>query len=184
MKIYFAALTFIMSSLVFDASAQLNFDYTEGKILLKGSVLDMQSKVLLPNASIVIQNRKKGQSADADGKFQIYVYPSDTLRFSSLGYIWKEIPVSGIPESMRYSLEILLMKDFYKLREVTIYPFSNKREFEEAFVRGEGIAHNVLVPGIEAPKYIHKEKAKFYNPISSIYERVKKKRAGNPDFKP
>jgi hypothetical protein len=28
------------------------------------------------------------------------------------------------------------------------------------------------------------EKAKFYNPISSIYERVKKKRAGNPDFKP
>jgi hypothetical protein len=183
-KIKLAAFSFFFLIISSNMSAQLNFDYTEGKILLKGTVVDMQSKAILPNASIVIHNRNKGQSADAEGKFQIYVYPTDTLRFSSLGYIWKEIPVNGIPESMRYSLTILLMKDFYKLKEVTIYPFSNKREFEEAFVKGEGIANNVLVPGIEAPKYIHKEKAKFYNPISSIYERVKKKRAGNPDFKP
>ncbi len=175
---------FLIIFLTLNISAQLNFDYTEGKILLKGTVVDMQSKAHLPNASIVIQNRKKGQSADADGKFQIYVYPSDTLRFSSLGYIWKEIPVSGIPETMRYSLDVNLMKDFYKLKEVTIYPFSNKREFEDAFIRGDGMANIVLVPGVAAPKYLHKEKAKFYNPISSIYERLMKKRAGNPDFRP
>jgi hypothetical protein len=167
------------------AKSQLNFEYTEGKILLKGKVLDLQSKTALSNASIVVENRKKGMSANLEGEFQIYVYPFDTLRFSSLGYIYKEIPVGGIPEEMRYSLKIELMKDFYKLKEVTIYPFRDKKEFEVAFVKGDGVPQVVNVPGMEPAKYYHKEKAKFYNPISTIYEKLKnKRRAANPDFKP
>jgi hypothetical protein len=126
------------------ANAQLNFDYTEGKILLKGQTFDMQTHSALPNASIVVINRKKGLSSDGEGKFQIYVYPTDTLKFSYMGYIPKEIPVSGIPEEMRYTLNIDIIRDFYKLKEVTIFPFSNKREFAEAFIKGEGIPANVI----------------------------------------
>jgi len=166
------------------ASAQLNFDYTEGKILLKGQTFDMQTHSALPNASIIVINRKKGLSSDGEGKFQIYVYPTDTLKFSYMGYIPKEIPVSGIPESMRYTLNVDIIRDFYKLKEVTIFPFSNRREFAQAFIKGEGVPTNVIVPGIAPPKYLHKEKTKFFNPISSIYERLKNKRAANPDFRP
>lgn len=165
-------------------AAQLNFDFTEGKILLKGKVIDLQSHTPLSNAAVVIQNRKRGIVADADGNFQMYVYANDTLHFSMLNYVAKDIAVAEIPDSMRYSLEIQLLRDFYKLKEVTIYPFANRREFAEAFVKGEGVPKAVLVPGIEAPTYNHKEKAKFYNPISSIYNKIKSKRAADPDFKP
>lgn len=165
--------------------AQLNFEYTEGKILLKGKITDLQTHSSLPNASIVIKARKKGLVADEDGNFQIYVYPSDTLRFSSLNYIYKDVEVAEIPDSMRYSLNITLMRDFYKLKEVTIYPYASKREFEEAFVKGSGVPKNILVPGIDAPTYKHKEKAKFYNPISTIYNRIKSKRSvADPNFEP
>lgn len=167
------------------AKSQLNFENTEGKILLKGKVVDLQTKSSLPNAAIVITNRKKGITADLNGDFQIYVYPTDTLKFTSLGYIYKEIPISGIPEEMRYSLTVELVKDFYKLKEVTIYPFRNKQEFGVAFVKGDGVPQVVNIPGMEPAKYYHKEKAKFYNPISTIYEKLKnKRRAANPDFKP
>lgn len=167
------------------AKSQLNFENTEGKILLKGKVIDLQTKSSLPNAAIVITNRKKGLTADLNGNFQIYAYPTDTLKFSSLGYIYKEIPIDGIPEDLRYSLNIELVKDFYKLKEVTIYPFRNKQEFEVAFVKGDGVPQVVNIPGMEPAKYYHKEKAKFYNPISTIYEKLKnKRRAANPDFRP
>lgn len=165
--------------------AQLNFDFTEGKVLLKGKVTDLQTHSALPNAAVVIQNRKRGIVADAEGNFQLYVYPSDTLHFSSLGYVSKDVPVTEIPEPERYSLNVPLLRDFYKLKQVTIYPFASKREFEQAFVKGEGVPQNVLVPGIDAPTYKHKEKAKFYNPISSIYNRIKSKRSvADPNFEP
>lgn len=167
------------------AVAQLNFEYTEGKVLLKGKIIDLQTKSPLPNASIVIKTRKRGLTADADGNFQIYVYSTDTLRFSSLNYIYKDVEVAKIPDSVRYSLEIALMRDFYKLKEVTIYPYASKREFEQAFVKGDGVPKNILVPGIEAPTYNRKEKAKFYNPISTIYNRIKSKRSvADPNFEP
>jgi hypothetical protein len=178
-------ISFLSFFVFVSAKSQLNFEYTEGKILLKGQIVDMQSKSILPSASIVVINRKKGLSADANGAFQIYVYPTDTLRFSYTGYIPKEIPVSGIPEEMRYTLKIEIIKDFYKLREVTVLPYSNKEEFAKAFIKGEGMQGNVLVPGIAPPKYLHKEKAKFFNPISSIYDRIKRnKRAADPEFRP
>lgn len=136
-------------------------------------------------ASVIIENRKKGISANLDGEFQLYVYPTDTLKFTSLGYFYKIIPVNDIPQENRYSLTVELMKDFYKIKEVTIYPFRDKKEFEMAFVKGDGVPQVIDVPGMEKAKYFHKERTKFYNPISTIYEKLKnKRRAANPDFKP
>jgi len=167
------------------AKSQLNFENTEGKILLKGRVQDLQQKFALPKASIVIENRKKGMSASLEGEFQIYVYPTDTLKFSSLGYLYKIIPVNDIAPEKRYEFTVELMKDFYKIKEITIYPFRDKKEFEMAFVKGDGVPKVIDVPGMEPAKYYHKERAKFYNPISTIYEKLKnKRRAANPEFKP
>ena len=82
-------------------------------------------------------------------------------------------------------IAIQLVPDIYSLKTVTIYPFHDKNEFIEAFIKGPGTKQNILISGIDPPKYSHKEKTKFYNPISSIYDRIKKnKRAADPDFKP
>lgn len=165
------------------ASAQLNYDYTEGKYMIKGVVTDLKTDQSIANANIWITNQKKGVTADADGRFTMYVYPTDTLRFSSLGYIVKTIPVSAIPERDKYTINIELVPDIYSLKTVTIYPFRNRDEFIEAFIKGPSSKAYIQIPGIDAPKYKHKEKAKYYNPISSLYN-LTHKQAGDPDFKP
>jgi hypothetical protein len=165
--------------------AQLNYEYTEGKFMIKGVISDLQTDQRIPNANIWITNQKKGVAADADGKFTMYVYPTDTLRFSSVGYINKTIPVSAIPEGGKYTISIQLVQDIYSLKTVTIYPFHDRDEFIQAFIKGPGTKQNILISGIDPPKYNHKEKSKFYNPISSIYDRIKRgKQAADPNFKP
>lgn len=167
------------------AKAQLNFEFTEGKYMIKGQVTDLKTSGSVPFANVWITNQKKGVTADQDGKFTMYIYPTDTLRFSALGYIPKTIPTSAIQDKDKYTFTIQLVEDIYSLKQVTIYPFHNKEEFADQFVKGTGMNKPITIAGIDAPKYIHKEKAKFYNPISAIYNNIKKNRsAADPNFKP
>lgn len=169
----------------FAAKAQLNFEFTEGKYMIKGQVTDLKTSGSVPYANVWITNQKKGVASDQDGKFTMYIYPTDTLRFSALGYIPKTIPASAISEKDKYTFTIQLVEDIYSLKTVTIYPFHNREEFADQFIKGTGMSKPVTIAGIDAPKYIHKEKAKFYNPISAIYNNIKKNRsAADPNFKP
>ena len=182
-SLYWCILMMVLCS--WSAMAQLNYEFTEGKYLIKGHITDLKSDQTIPNANVWIVNQKKGVAADINGNFSMYVYPGDTLKFSSIGYINKTIPVSAIPDRDKYVISIQLVPDIYSLKTVTIYPFHDRDEFIEAFIKGPGTKQNILISGIDAPKYSHKEKTKFYNPISSIYDRIKKnKRAADPDFKP
>jgi hypothetical protein len=164
--------------------AQLNFDFQEGKFLIKGTVVDLQTKTPIPLANIRVNGSNKGISCDNAGNFTMYVYKRDTLKFSSTGYIPKVIHVYDMDSTRYYTLDIQLMHDFVKLKEVTIYPFKNKEEFVDAFLDAKGV-NKIDVAGIAPPKYgTVSPKAKFSNPISMFYERVKKRRVANPDFKP
>jgi hypothetical protein len=164
--------------------SQLNFDFQEGKFLIKGTAVDLHSKSPIPMANIRVNGSSKGISCDNAGNFTMYVYKSDTLKFSSMGYIPKSIHVSDMNPAQYYTLEIQLMHDFVKLKEVTIYPFRNKEEFVDAFLEKKGV-NKIEMAGIAQPKYgTISPKAKFSNPISMLYERVKKRRVANPDFKP
>ncbi len=163
---------------------QLNYDYTAGRFLIKGQVVDLQTKKPIGNTNIKIVNSGKGITTDADGRFNLYVAMNDTLRFSNVGYIPKILHVADWDSSLYYILEIPLMRDFVKIKEVTIYPYRDLDEFKKAFVEAREV-NKVNVPGIAPPKYSNQiPKAKFSNPISFIYERVKSKRAANPDFRP
>ena len=153
--------------------------------MIKGRVTDLKTDEDVPFANVWITNQKKGVTAEMDGKFTMYVYPTDTLRCTAVGFIPKTIPVSAIPDKEKYTFILQLVPDIYSLKTVTIYPFHNKEEFVDQFIKGKGIAQPILVSGIDAPKYKHKEKAKYYNPISAIYNNIQnKKRAADPDFKP
>lgn len=164
--------------------AQLNFDFQAGKFLIKGKVIDLQAKTPIPMANIRINGTGKGITCDNEGNFTFYVYKRDTLRFSSTGYLAKVIHVYDLDSSKYYTLEIQLMHDFVKLKEVTIYPFRNKDEFIDAFIDAK-LVNKVIIPGIAPPKYgTQSPKPKFYNPISMLYERVKRRSVANPDFKP
>lgn len=165
--------------------AQLNFEFTEGKYMIKGQVADLKTSGSVPFANVWITNQKKGVTADQDGKFTMYIYPTDTLRFSALGYIPKTIPANAISDKDKYTFTIQLVEDIYSLKQVTIYPFHNREEFADQFIKGTGMGKPVTIAGIDAPKYSHKEKTRFYNPISAIYNNIKKNRsAADPNFKP
>jgi hypothetical protein len=177
-------LLFVFGVVVRSAFSQLNFAFQEGTFLIKGKVIDLQSKKPVPFTNIRINSTNRGITCDNEGSFTMYVSKTDTLRFSSTGYTPKSLHVSDFDSSKYYTLEIQLMHDFIKLREITIYPYRTKEEFMDAFMDAKDV-NKVTIPGIAPPKYSNKiPKAKFYNPISFLYDRVKKRRAANPDFKP
>ena len=164
--------------------SQLNYDYTAGKFLIKGKVIDLQSKTHIAMANVIFVKNGRGITCDNEGNFTLYVYKTDTLKFSSTGYLSKVIHMNDIDSSKYYTMEIQLIHDFVKLKDVVIYPFKNREEFIDAFMDAKDI-NKITVIGIAPPKYSHiTPKAKFNNPISLLYEKVKRRRAANPDFKP
>ncbi|MCW5909177.1 MAG: carboxypeptidase-like regulatory domain-containing protein [Chitinophagales bacterium] len=167
-----------------DCFSQLNFDFQEGKFLIKGTVVDLQTKRAIPLANIKVNSSGRGVTCDGDGNFSMYVAKSDTLKFSSVGYIAKVFHVYDLDSTKYYTLQIELLHDFIKLKEVTIYPFSTKEEFVDAFMDAKNVG-KIKIEGIAEPKYSNvTPKAKFTNPVSFLYERVKRKRAADPEFKP
>ena len=171
--------------LFFTGWTQLNYAFTEGKFLIKGTVVDLHTKKPIPMANLRINNSSKGVTCDNDGVFTTYVSPTDTLKFSSTGYISKVIHVEDIDSSRFYTQQIELLHDFIKLKEVTIYPYRDMDDFRKAFIEAKDMQRG-NVYGIAPPKYTNDiPKPKFYNPVSFLYDRLKKKkRAANPEFKP
>lgn len=165
-------------------NAQLNFDFTAGKFMIKGKVVDVQTKTPISFANVVFVKNGRGVTCDNEGNFVLYVYPTDTLRFSSTGYLNKIMHVQDIDSSKYYTLEIGLMHDFIKIKDVIIYPFRTRDEFVDAFMNAKDV-NKVSIAGIAPPKYSNiPPKAKFSNPISFLYDKVKRRRAASPDFKP
>ncbi len=164
--------------------SQLNFDFQKDKFLIKGKVVDRQTGGLIPYANIRFNNTNRGFSCDNEGGFSFYVYKTDTIVFSYTGYMSKTVFVRNIDSSEYYTLEVQMMQDFIKLKDVTVYPFRTKEEFVDAFIEGKGI-NKLVIAGIAPPKYTHiTPRAKLTNPISFLYERAKKRSSANPDFKP
>ncbi|MCS6819508.1 MAG: carboxypeptidase-like regulatory domain-containing protein [Chitinophagales bacterium] len=152
--------------------------------MIKGKVTDLQNKTPLYKANVYVLNRRTGISSDQDGSFSLYVFPNDTIKCSLVGYIPKVIAINSIHRDSLYQIHIEMIKDFVKLKEVTIYPFRNKDEFKQAFMDAKE-EHKIQLPGIAPPKYTtNVPRPRFTNPVSLLYESVKRKRAANPDFKP
>jgi hypothetical protein len=165
------------------SSAQLNFDYTAGKFLIKGHVVDVntQNPISLANIRIVASGR--GLTCGNDGSFVMYVSKKDSLEFSSTGFITKVFSVASLDSSKYYTIEIGLLHDFIKLKEVTIYPFKDVEGFKQAFIDTRDLRKDFM--GIAPPKYSSKTpKSKLSNPISYLYDRLKKRGSADPDFKP
>ena len=178
-----AALISILSGIgSLQLRAQLNFDFIAGRSLMKGQVIDLQTKRPLPLANILITNKGKGISCDIEGYFTMYVSKSDTLKFSCVGYVTKEIHVSDIDSTNFCTLKVELLQDFIHLKGVIIYPYRDLNDFKRAFIEARNTKQ---VLGIAPPKYNYTtSRPKFYNPISYLYDRIKQRSSANPDFKP
>jgi TonB-linked SusC/RagA family outer membrane protein len=78
----------------------------------------------LPGANILVKGTTRGTNSDADGNFAIGVGPNGTLIISTVGYMTKEITVSGSMTTISVSLE----PDVRSLGEVVVTALGVKRD--------------------------------------------------------
>ena len=75
---------------------------------------------LLPGVNILIKGTKIGTTTDINGRFSIKVAKGGTLIFSYVGYLSKEVLVSG-----RTTINVLLEEDASQLDEVVVRGFTD-----------------------------------------------------------
>lgn len=103
-------------------------------VRLSGIVLDADSRMEVPYASIQISGTQYGTSSDNSGYFSLFMNPGDTLVFSSIGYQDAAFVMPFQLGSNSYSLIQLMKKDTLLLEEVVVFPWPTIENFEKAFL--------------------------------------------------
>lgn len=95
--------------------------YTQAQYTLKGSILDKQTRVPLPFATILFNSQERlGTIADIDGYFSLSLPQlPDSLTISYLGYHSQVLQIDKLSDSI-LNLEILLLQSNFSLSEVRI----------------------------------------------------------------
>src|SRR5690606_30779889 len=109
-------LSALMITLLSNASAQRE---------VSGRVTDSRDGSALPGASVRVKGKSTGTSTGADGRFSIQAAASETLVFSNIGFIEKEIRATDA------SIDVVLdFADQPSLREVVVtgYTVQSRRE--------------------------------------------------------
>jgi TonB-linked SusC/RagA family outer membrane protein len=83
------------------------------QILVTGSVQDDNAQQI-PNVLVQVANADEGTIADANGIFKINVNLGETLVFSSLGYITKQLKVE------QAQMTVVLNSDYQELSEIVV----------------------------------------------------------------
>jgi len=116
-----------------------------GQKILKGIVVDSLTLNGIPNVSVRILGAGYGTITNANGVFSIRVKPTDTLAFSSVGYLRIVEPVSLDEEIMfvRMAQEVIMLK------EVTVYgrPEAEKKELPSLKLRTKALPWGGAIPG-------------------------------------
>ncbi len=85
-----------------------------------GTIIDNDSRDPLPFATIGLKNSGKGTVSNNNGEFNLNITPdlrNDTLSFSYLGYIGREIPVK---KALGNSLIVVMKREFISIPEILI----------------------------------------------------------------
>lgn len=91
-------------------------------IVIRGKVTDNKGETL-PGVSVKIKGTTLGTTTDIDGKYSLNVSESAVLVFSYIGYVTKEVAVSG-----QNSLDIVLEGATASLNEVVVTALGIERE--------------------------------------------------------
>src|SRR5690606_20868178 len=91
-------------------------------ITVTGTVTSSSDGLGLPGTNVLVKGTFTGTVTDIDGRYSLSVpNPTDTLVFSSIGYITQEIPVNG-----RTSINVVLEEDVESLDEVVVVGYGTQ----------------------------------------------------------
>lgn len=103
-------------------------------IQISGKVVDEISLSEIPYVTVWNKTINKGVLSDEFGFFTIVAFPGDSLVFHGFGYEKSTYVVPDTLNENRYSMVHLLKVDAVTKREIVIYPWSSKKEFEQYFL--------------------------------------------------
>ena len=115
-KVRKICILFILSLLAFGLRAQ------EGEpFLLKGRLMDADSKEPVPLATVLLIDKGQGTSGDSKGQFKVPVQVGDHIKISSIGYQPVEFIVTeAFRESKDEELLLLMIPVVYELDSVVV----------------------------------------------------------------
>ena len=117
------------------ASAQSDSTLIQtGVVQVSGLVVTGDSLMPLPFTTVYRVRDSRGTMTDPQGFFSIPILEGDTLRFSSTGYITREVVVPSGGERNRISLVQPMSRDTIMINNAYIYPWPSRDAFKKEFM--------------------------------------------------
>lgn len=102
---------------------------TPERLLLKGYLISSQDGSIIPLGNILNQNSGKRAISNRQGLFRIQVFPTDTLRFTVIGFETFVTHAGAIlPKNADDTIMVMLFSKSYQLKDVTIVHSNRKRD--------------------------------------------------------
>lgn len=134
---------------------------------ITGIVVEADSLIPIPFASISISHTSRGSTTDEYGHFTLMANELDTLVFSNVGFRISTFVVPPGLEQRHYGLVQVMVRDTVMLDEVVILPWPTLEEFKAAFLslqpqdRKEGRKRKAQ-ENIQQSLNVQKQSDKFY----------------------
>ncbi|MEO6902871.1 MAG: hypothetical protein ABI315_06925 [Bacteroidia bacterium] len=133
-------------------------------IVISGQAYDLESKLPLPKLMVINKNTSRGVFADSESKFTIYAKPTDTLVFSAVGFMIKQIYLKDSIIKEKYYINIPLERLYFKLKEVSVFAPRTLKEIDKDISSLDSLRSYRTFQDIN----------KFESPITYLYERFSK----------
>jgi len=103
-------------------------------VQVSGLVVTGDSLMPLAYATVYRVSDARGTMTDPQGFFSIPILEGDTLRFSSTGYVTREIIITAGGERNRLSLVQPMSRDTIMVNNAYIYPWPSREAFKKDFM--------------------------------------------------
>ena len=103
-------------------------------IQFSGVIVGGKNSEILPGAYVFLPRAGRGTLSNNVGFFTLPVFPGDSILFSYTGYERQYFVVPRNYREETFSAKIQLQEDAILLREVKVYPFRSRKEFDDAFL--------------------------------------------------
>jgi hypothetical protein len=134
-------------------------------INITGQAFDKDNNNLpLPKLMIINRRTNNGIFADAEGKFSINAYQSDTILFSVIGYHTKKICLKDSVIKKQYHIEIEMQKLQYTLKEISVFGTRSLSDIDKDIAKLDSTRRKRSYQDINA----------IESPITYLYERFSK----------
>lgn len=108
---------------------------SKGFLQLSGVVVEGDSLVGVPFASVLIKGTRRGTICDVNGFFSIVAQPGDELQFLSVQHKNATYKLEDTLKLKHYFRVQQLFKDTVQLAPISVYPWPSREDFKREFLK-------------------------------------------------